>query len=51
MAQPESGRVDVQEHGANHQTSSRRLYMQLQAFGACDDPKRLTQAPKAWSCM
>lgn len=44
MAQPESGRVDVQEHGANHQTSSRRLYMQLQAFGACDDPKRLTQA-------
>jgi hypothetical protein len=37
-------RVDVQEHGANNQTSSRRLYMQLQAFGACDDPKRLTQA-------
>ena len=44
MAQPESSRVDVQEHGANHQTSARRLYMQLQAFGACDDPKRLTQA-------
>lgn len=44
MAQPEGGRVDVREHGANQQTSTRRLYMQLQAFGACDDPKRLVQA-------
>ena len=44
MAQPEGSRVDVREHGANQQTSSRRLYMQLQAFGDCDDPKRLTGA-------
>lgn len=44
MTQPESGRVDVREHGANQQTSTRRLYMQLQAFGDCDDPKRLTGA-------
>ena len=45
MTQPEgSSRVDVQEHGANQQTSTRRLYMQLQAFGDCEDPKRLTGA-------
>ena len=45
MTQPEgSSRVDVQEHGANQQTSTRRLYMQLQVFGDCDDPKRLTGA-------
>jgi chlorite dismutase len=44
MAQPERSRVDVREHGANQQTSTRRLYMQLQVFGDCDDPKRLTGA-------
>jgi hypothetical protein len=44
MSQPESGPVDVREHGANQQTSTRRLYMQLQAFGDCDDPKRLVGA-------
>jgi chlorite dismutase len=45
MTHPEgSNRVDVQEHGANQQTSTRRLYMQLQVFGDCEDPKRLTAA-------
>jgi hypothetical protein len=38
MTQPEGAKVDVREHGANQQPSSRRLYMQLQAFGGCDDP-------------
>src|SRR5262245_19608135 len=41
MTRPEPGQVDILEHGANQQTSARRLYMQLQAFGDCDDPKRL----------
>ncbi|HEX2501037.1 MAG TPA: chlorite dismutase family protein [Methylomirabilota bacterium] len=44
MTQPEGGKVDVREHGANQQTSTRRLYMQLQAFGGCDDPKRVVGA-------
>ena len=44
MTQPEGGKVDVREHGANQQTSVRRLYMQLQAFGDCHDPKRLAGA-------
>jgi chlorite dismutase len=41
MTRAEAGKVDILEHGANQQTSTRRLYMQLQAFGDCDDPKRL----------
>ena len=44
MTQPEGMKVDVREHGANQQTSARRLYMQLQAFGNCDDTKRLAGA-------
>jgi chlorite dismutase len=44
MTQAEGGKVDVREHGANQQTSARRLYMQLQAFGDCDDAKRLAGA-------
>ena len=45
MTQPEgSSRIDVQEHGSNQQTSARRLYMQLQVFCDCEDPKRLTGA-------
>jgi chlorite dismutase len=44
MTRPEPGKVDVLEHGANQQTSTRRLYMQLQAFGDCNDPKRLVLA-------
>ena len=41
MTRPEGAKVDILEHGANQQTSTRRLYMQVQAFGDCDDPKRL----------
>jgi chlorite dismutase len=44
MTGPEGSKVDVREHGANQQTSTRRLYVQLQAFGACDDAKRLIGA-------
>jgi chlorite dismutase len=44
MTQPESGKLDVREHGAGQQTSTRRLYMQLQVFGDCDDAKRLVGA-------
>jgi hypothetical protein len=44
MTQPEGSKVDVREHGANQQTSTRRLYLQLQAFGDCDDAKRLVGA-------
>lgn len=44
MSSPETTRVDVQERGANQQASDRRLFMQLQAFGACLDPKPLVRA-------
>src|SRR5262249_34004919 len=44
MTRPEGGKVDILEHGANQQTSPRRLYMQPQAFGGCDDAKRLVGA-------
>ncbi|HWC01701.1 MAG TPA: chlorite dismutase family protein [Methylomirabilota bacterium] len=44
MGPPEGSKVDILEHGAGQQTSTRRLYMQLQAFGDCDDPKRLAGA-------
>jgi chlorite dismutase len=36
--------VDVVERGANRQTSSRRLFVQLQAFGGCRDGKELIAA-------
>ncbi len=38
---PDKVTVDVAERGANGQTSSRRLFMQLQAFGGCGDAKAL----------
>jgi Chlorite dismutase len=44
MTQSEGGKLDVREHGAGQQTSTRRLYMQLQVFGDCDDAKRLVGA-------
>jgi chlorite dismutase len=44
MTRPEGSNLDTLEHGANQQTSARRLYMQLQAFGDCDDTKRLVTA-------
>lgn len=37
-------KVDVAERGANGQSSNRRLFMQLQAFGGCSDPKALAGA-------
>jgi Chlorite dismutase len=40
-------RIDVRERGANQQTSDRRLYVQLQAFGGCSDPKPLVRALEA----
>src|ERR1700687_1020234 len=40
-ATPDKVTVDVAERGANGQTSSRRLFMQLQAFGGCGDAKAL----------
>jgi chlorite dismutase len=39
--------IDVRERGANQQTSDRRLFMQLQAFGGCSDPKPLVRALEA----
>ena len=36
--------VDVLEHGADRQTLCRRLYLQLQVFGGCPDPKPLALA-------
>ena len=38
---PDGVTVDVAERGANGQTSNRRLFMQLQAFGGCGEPKTL----------
>ena len=40
-------KVDVRERGANQQTSDRRLFMQLQAFGGCTDVKPLVRALEA----
>ncbi len=37
-------KVDVAERGANGQSSHRRLFMQLQAFGGCPEPKVLAGA-------
>lgn len=36
--------LDVKEHGANQQTSERRLFMQLQVFGGCRDSAPLVEA-------
>ena len=38
---PDEAKVDVTERGANGQTSNRRLFMQLQVFGGCAEPKAL----------
>ena len=47
MSRPEELKIDVREHGANQQVSERRLFMQLQAFGGCLDPKPLVRALEA----
>ena len=43
----EPTKVDVRERGANQQVSERRLWMQLQVFGGCPDPKPLVDALEA----
>jgi chlorite dismutase len=43
----EPAKVDIREHGANQQVSERRLWMQLQVFGGCADPKPLVGALEA----
>lgn len=40
-------KIDVRERGANQQTSERRLFLQLLAFGGCRDPKPLLGALEA----
>lgn len=39
--------LDIQEHGAGGQTSNRRLFVQMQAYGECRDRKLLVQALEA----
>ena len=41
---PTDIQIDVLERGANRQTGSRRLFMQLQAFGGCPESKPLVAA-------
>jgi Chlorite dismutase len=43
----EAAKVDVRERGANQQASERRLFMQLQVFAGCTDPKPLVRALEA----
>ena len=43
MSDGEEIRIDVRERGANQQTSDRRLFMSLLAFGDCPDPKPLVR--------
>jgi Chlorite dismutase len=40
-------KVDVHERGAGAQSADHRLFMQLQAFGGCTDPKPLARALEA----
>ncbi len=47
MSVTDETKIDVQERGAKGQTSNRRLWMQLQVFGACADPKDLVSALEA----
>ncbi len=37
-------KIDVQERGANRQSLNRRLFLQLQVFGNCPNPKRIIRA-------
>jgi chlorite dismutase len=47
MSTPGEIKIEVQERGAKGQRSDRRLWMQLQAFGGCGDPKPLVRALEA----
>jgi len=40
----QEAKVDVAERGANGQSLDRRLFMQLQVFGGCSEPKALAGA-------
>ena len=44
MSTGDEGTVDLRERGANQQTSERRLFVQLQAFGGAADAKLLVRA-------
>jgi hypothetical protein len=37
-------KIDVRERGAHQQSSDRRLFVQLQAFAGCADPKPFVRA-------
>jgi hypothetical protein len=43
----DEGKVDVRERGADQQSTDRRLFIQLQAFGGCPDVKPLVRALEA----
>lgn len=43
----DESRADVRERGANQQFSEGRLWVQLQVFGGCADPKPLVRALEA----
>jgi hypothetical protein len=47
MSAADETRIDVQERGANQQTSDRRLFMQLQVLTGCLDQKPLVSALEA----
>ena len=44
MSDAAEAKVDVRERGANNQLSERRLFMRLQVFTGCIDPKPLVRA-------
>ncbi len=44
MTHPNEQPIDIQEHGANQQTSHRRLFLQLQVFSGCKDSHSLVHA-------
>jgi chlorite dismutase len=44
QGKPDEVKVDVAERGANGQTTNRRLFMQLQVWGDCPEPKSLAHA-------
>ena len=47
MSEADETKIDVQERGAGGRISDRRLWMQLQAFGGCGNPKDLVSALEA----
>ena len=44
MSTADEPKIDVRERGAHQQSSDRRLFVQLQAFAGCADPKPLVRA-------